>query len=55
LACRNYKSAASAASPQRLAKAAACYLSRDVLERLVISREPPSMSMYELIDATYLP
>jgi len=26
----------------------------DVLERLVISREPPSVSVNELIDATYL-
>ena len=31
------------------------YLSPDVLERLVISRDPPSVSVNELIDATYLP
>jgi hypothetical protein len=31
------------------------YLSPHVLERLVISRDPPSVSMNELIDATYLP
>ena len=31
------------------------YLSPDVLERLVISRDPPSVSVNDLIDATYLP
>jgi hypothetical protein len=31
------------------------YLSPDVLERLVISRDPPSVSANELIEATYLP
>ena len=31
------------------------YLSPDVLERLVISRDPPSVLMNELIEATYLP
>jgi hypothetical protein len=31
------------------------YLSPDVLERLVISRDPPSVSVNELIDATYMP
>lgn len=31
------------------------YLSPDVLDRLVISREPPSVSVNELIRATYLP
>jgi hypothetical protein len=31
------------------------YLSPAVLERLVISRDPPSVSVNELIDATYLP
>lgn len=31
------------------------YLSPDVLERLVISRDPPSVSVNELIEATYLP
>lgn len=31
------------------------YLSPDVLERLVILRVPPSVSVNELIDATYLP
>ncbi|MCA3559891.1 MAG: hypothetical protein IOC82_02540 [Aestuariivirga sp.] len=31
------------------------YLSPDVLERLVISRDPPSVSMNELIEAVNLP
>jgi hypothetical protein len=31
------------------------YLAPDVLERLVIKREPPAISLAELIDATYLP
>jgi len=31
------------------------YLSPDVLERLVISCDPPSVSVNELIDATYMP
>ena len=31
------------------------YLSPDVWERLVISRDPPSVSVNELIEATYLP
>lgn len=31
------------------------YLSPDVLERLVISRDPPSLSVNDLIEATYLP
>ena len=31
------------------------YLSPDVLKRLVISRDPPSVSVNELIDATYMP
>jgi hypothetical protein len=31
------------------------YLSPDVLERLVILRDPPSVSVNELIDATYMP
>jgi hypothetical protein len=31
------------------------YLSPDVLERLVISRDPPSVSVKELIEVTYLP
>ena len=31
------------------------YLSPGVLERLVISRDPPSVSVNELIDATYMP
>ena len=31
------------------------YLSPDVLERLVISRDPPSVSVNVLIEATYLP
>ena len=31
------------------------YLSPDVLERLVISRDPPSVSVNALIEATYLP
>lgn len=31
------------------------YLSPDVLERLVISREVPSVSLNELVEATYLP
>ncbi len=31
------------------------YLSPDVLERLVISRDPPSVSVNELIDTTYMP
>ena len=30
-------------------------LSPDVLERLVISRDPPSVSLNELIEATYVP
>jgi hypothetical protein len=31
------------------------YLSQEVLERLVVRREPPTISVAELIDATYLP
>ena len=31
------------------------YLSPDVLERLVISRDPPSVSVNDLIEVTYLP
>ena len=31
------------------------YLSPDVLERMLISREPPSVSVNDLIEATYLP
>lgn len=31
------------------------YLSPEVLERLVVKREPPAISMAELIDSTYLP
>ena len=31
------------------------YLSPDVLERLVISRDPPSVSMIDLIEAVNLP
>ena len=31
------------------------YLSPDVLERLVVRREPPAISVAELINATYLP
>jgi hypothetical protein len=31
------------------------YLSPDVLERLLIAREPPAGSVYEIIDTTYLP
>lgn len=31
------------------------YLSPDVLERLLIRREPPAISVAEMIDATYLP
>ena len=31
------------------------YLSPDVLERLVISRDPSSVSVTQLIDATYMP
>ncbi len=31
------------------------YLSPDVLERLVISRDPPSVSVTQLIDTTYMP
>lgn len=31
------------------------YLSPEVLERLAISRDPPSVSVNELIGATYLP
>ena len=31
------------------------YLTPGVLERLVISRDPPSVSVKELIEATYLP
>jgi hypothetical protein len=31
------------------------YLSPDVIERLVISRDPPSVSVNELIETTYLP
>jgi hypothetical protein len=31
------------------------YLSPEVLERLVIRREPPAISVLELIEATYLP
>ena len=30
------------------------YLSPDVLERLVLRREPPAISLVELIDTTYL-
>jgi len=30
------------------------YLSQEVLERLVVRREPPGTSVAELIDATYL-
>lgn len=30
-------------------------LSPDVLERLVLSREPSAISLLELIDTTYLP
>jgi hypothetical protein len=31
------------------------YLAPDVLERLVVKREPPAISLAELSDATYLP
>jgi hypothetical protein len=31
------------------------YLSPEVLERLVVRREPPAISLAELSDATYLP
>jgi hypothetical protein len=31
------------------------YLSPEVLERLVLRREPPAVSLVELIDTTYLP
>ncbi len=31
------------------------YLSPDVLERLMISRDPPSVSVNDFIEATYLP
>lgn len=31
------------------------YLSPEVLERLVVQREPPSITLAELIDTTYLP
>lgn len=31
------------------------YLSPDVLEHMLISREPPAVSVNELIEATYLP
>jgi hypothetical protein len=31
------------------------YLSPEVLERLVVRREPPAISLVELIDTTYLP
>ena len=31
------------------------YLAPDVLERLVVTREPPAITVAELIDATYLP
>lgn len=31
------------------------YMSPDVLERLVISRDPPAVSVNDLINATYLP
>jgi hypothetical protein len=31
------------------------YLSPEVLERLVVGREPPAISVLELIEATYLP
>jgi hypothetical protein len=31
------------------------YLSPDVLERLVITRDPPSVSVNQLIEATYVP
>ena len=31
------------------------YLSPDVLERLVLRREPPAISLVDLIDTTYLP
>jgi hypothetical protein len=31
------------------------YLCPDVMERLVVRREPPAISLVELIDRTYLP
>jgi hypothetical protein len=31
------------------------YLSSDVFERLLVSREPPSVTIVQMIDATYLP
>ncbi len=31
------------------------YLAPDVLERLVVKREPPAITVAGLIDATYLP
>ena len=31
------------------------YLSPDVLERLLVSREPPPVTIVQMIDATYLP
>ena len=31
------------------------YLSPDVLERLLVRREPPTVSINDLVDATYLP
>jgi hypothetical protein len=31
------------------------YLSPDVLEHLAVTRDPPSVSVNELIDATYMP
>lgn len=31
------------------------YLSPDVLQRLVVTRDPPSVSVNELIEVTYLP
>jgi len=31
------------------------YLSPDVLERLLVSREPPSVTIVQMIDATHLP
>jgi hypothetical protein len=31
------------------------YLSQEVLKRLVLRREPPAISVLELIEATYLP
>ena len=31
------------------------YLSPDVLERLLIRREPPAVSVNDMVDVTYLP